>query len=81
MRIEIVFINGVVICKVQSGERHQRVVLQALAADHLVLAWRPDLAMFADLAQEVADENRHLGEERALKSLILRIWDDGTKTA
>lgn len=89
MRIEIVFISGVCICKVYTrsgalacvGHGPTEAFARADAAEHLVQVWRSDLAIFADLAQEVADENRHLGEDRALKSLLLRIWGDGTRAA
>lgn len=87
VRIEIVFISGVCICKVYTragalvlvGHGPTEAFARADAAE--VFLESPDLAIFADLLQEVADEKRHSAECDIRKALILRIWGAGKKGA
>lgn len=89
MRIEIVFISGVVICKVYTragalvlvGSGPTESFARANAAEVFLDTYRPSIAIFADLLQEVADEKRHSTEAEICKALIFRIWGDGTKAA
>jgi hypothetical protein len=81
MRIEIAFIAGVVLCRVFSRTgalvAHGQGYAEADArekAGHLLLAgWRNDLALFADLTQEVADEIGPCDWKEAAKVLYSRI--------
>jgi hypothetical protein len=82
VRIEIVFIAGVCICKVYTrsgalafvGHGPTEAYARSDAAEQLIQTWDPSLAIFADLAQEVADEKRHFAPGAISRALILRVW-------